>query len=175
MLGRLSRLRPAAAARSAARVSALRSAPRRGLASETYTEQQDKTGRPLSPHLTIYRLPMIAYSSITVRITGGIAYAYIVGVTALALFGGAGALEQAVQSLPEGGVTLPAAKFAVSWPFVYHWIGCVRHMVWDVFDVSSKSFTNSLMRTSSYGIFAATTAISLGLATLSLPKPAQKE
>ena len=109
--------------------------------------------RPLSPHLTIYRLPMIAYSSITVRITGGIAYAYIVGVTALvcvstrsaaqglraiatsaplphqALFGGSGALEQAVQSLPEGGVTLPAAKFAVSWPFVYHWIGCVRHMV----------------------------------------------
>ena len=109
--------------------------------------------RPLSPHLTIYRLPMIAYSSITVRITGGIAYTYIVGVTALvcvhsigrsrpacnrhqratppyqALFGGAGALEQAVQSLPEGGVTLPAAKFAVSWPFVYHWIGCVRHMV----------------------------------------------
>lgn len=50
-----------------------------------------------------------------------------------------------------------------------------RLQVWDVFDVSSKSFTNSLMRTSSYGIFAATTAISLGLATLSLPKPAQKE
>lgn len=37
---------------------------------QLYSEKMDKTGRPISPHLMIYRLPAIAWSSVTVRITG---------------------------------------------------------------------------------------------------------
>lgn len=37
---------------------------------ETYTERQIKLGRPMSPHVGIYRFPPVALSSITNRITG---------------------------------------------------------------------------------------------------------
>lgn len=37
---------------------------------ETYTERQAKKGRPVSPHVTIYKFPLAALSSITNRITG---------------------------------------------------------------------------------------------------------
>ena len=33
-----------------------------------YSKRMDKTGRPISPHVFIYRFPTIAMSSITVRI-----------------------------------------------------------------------------------------------------------
>ena len=36
----------------------------------TYTEKMNKTGRPVSPHVTIYAWPTIAISSIMVRLTG---------------------------------------------------------------------------------------------------------
>jgi hypothetical protein len=43
-------------------------AGRRGMA--TYSERMDKTGRPISPHVTIYAFPTIAITSVMVRITG---------------------------------------------------------------------------------------------------------
>ena len=38
--------------------------------SESYTQKQDKTGRPVSPHVTIYKFPPSALSSIANRVTG---------------------------------------------------------------------------------------------------------
>ena len=38
--------------------------------SETYTEKMEKTGRPISPHVTIYAFPAAAISSIMNRFTG---------------------------------------------------------------------------------------------------------
>jgi succinate dehydrogenase (ubiquinone) cytochrome b560 subunit len=38
--------------------------------SESYTEKQAKLGRPVSPHVTIYKFPITALSSITNRVTG---------------------------------------------------------------------------------------------------------
>lgn len=37
---------------------------------ETYSERQAKKGRPVSPHVTIYKFPVVALSSITNRVTG---------------------------------------------------------------------------------------------------------
>ena len=37
---------------------------------ESYTERQAKKGRFVSPHLTIYKFPITALSSITNRVTG---------------------------------------------------------------------------------------------------------
>lgn len=43
----------------------------RSLSTEaSYTEQQMKKGRPVSPHVTIYKFPLAAISSITIRVTG---------------------------------------------------------------------------------------------------------
>ena len=40
------------------------------LSAESYTERMDKTGRPVSPHVEIYKFPPTAISSITHRATG---------------------------------------------------------------------------------------------------------
>ncbi len=43
----------------------------RALASgPSYTERQAKLNRPVSPHVTIYKFPVVALSSITNRVTG---------------------------------------------------------------------------------------------------------
>ena len=44
------------------------SAARRNMC--TYSERMDKTGRPISPHIFIYKFPTIAISSVMVRATG---------------------------------------------------------------------------------------------------------
>jgi hypothetical protein len=40
------------------------------VSNETYTEKQAKLGRPVSPHVEIYKFPPAALSSIANRITG---------------------------------------------------------------------------------------------------------
>ena len=37
---------------------------------ESYTERQAKLGRPISPHVTIYKFPITAISSIANRFAG---------------------------------------------------------------------------------------------------------
>lgn len=37
---------------------------------ETYTERQARSGKPLSPHVQIYKFPLAATSSIVNRVTG---------------------------------------------------------------------------------------------------------
>ena len=39
---------------------------------ELYSERQAKLGRPVSPHVTIYAFPVVALSSITVRLVEGV-------------------------------------------------------------------------------------------------------
>ena len=49
---------------------------------QTYTERQDKLGRPMSPHVTTYAFPIVAFSSVTVRITGMLLSVGVGGVSA---------------------------------------------------------------------------------------------
>ena len=42
------------------------------VAMSSYTERQAKTGRPVSPHVSIYAFPVGAISSITNRVTGAV-------------------------------------------------------------------------------------------------------
>jgi len=37
---------------------------------QTYSERMEKTGRPVSPHVEIYKFPPTALTSITHRVTG---------------------------------------------------------------------------------------------------------
>merc|ERR1712216_908355 len=121
----------------------------------------------MGPHLMIYRLPLIAWSSVTVRITGVIGSAMCIGIAGASILGGNDFVSDTMQtgaaSYPR---LLPAAKFAIAWPLTYHWLGNMRHMYWDL---TAKGFNNITMLHSSYGIVAATTAISAGFALYSLP------
>ena len=88
-------------------------------------------GRPLSPHLTIYRWPISMILSILHRITG---VAMSVGLVVLVLWLAAIAFDQAsyeslrnmLTSVP-GRVLLPGRCFA----FFLHLANGVRHLVWD--------------------------------------------
>ena len=45
-------------------------ATRSSSSGKSYTERMAETGRPVSPHVTIYSFPVVALSSIANRVTG---------------------------------------------------------------------------------------------------------
>lgn len=115
------------------RASGLRFAPLgarslRPLATESYTERMDKTGRPVSPHVTIYKFPAAALSSITTRITGVM---LTVGTSAIGAASLAGADVPALVSSCQlaAPALVPVAKVAITYPLTYHWLSAMRHAV----------------------------------------------
>lgn len=95
---------------------------------ETYTQRMEKTGRPLSPHLEIYKLPAIAWSSLGVRASGVVVSFAVAGVATVQLFGGTETLTDLTQEVAASKLGT-AAKFAVGFSCLYHWAGNMRHAV----------------------------------------------
>jgi succinate dehydrogenase / fumarate reductase, cytochrome b subunit len=87
--------------------------------------------RPLSPHLSIYRLTMTMAMSFAHRISGAALY---VGVLLLAWFliaASADAASFAVFSDFLGSFIGRLVLFIVTWALFHHLIGGVRHIIWD--------------------------------------------
>ena len=89
------------------------------------------SNRPLSPHLQIYRLPLVALMSITHRITG---VALSAGTILLVIWLGSAAYGpeaydqvSACLASPFGMIVL----FGFSAAFYYHLCNGLRHLVWD--------------------------------------------
>jgi len=87
--------------------------------------------RPLSPHLQVYRLPLVALLSITHRITG---VALSAGTVLLAIWLGSAAYGpeaydqvSALMGSPIGLIIL----FGFSAAFYFHLCNGIRHLVWD--------------------------------------------
>jgi succinate dehydrogenase cytochrome b556 subunit len=134
-----------------------------------YSQRMDKTGRPVSPHLMIYKLPLIAYSSVTVRITGFMAGVGFFGLSGLTVVGGSDFAMETVEKVRD--VAEKPLKFAVAWVLAYQWLGSARHAYWDM---TAKGFHNQTMYKGALAIFGGTTALSLALAYATLP-PARSE
>lgn len=100
----------------------------RQLAMGPYEERMEKTGRPLSPHVTIYKFPVEAISSITTRVTGMLLTA---GTSAIGAASLAGAdLPVMIDAFKTNApVLVPAAKFVIAYPLSYHWLSALRHAV----------------------------------------------
>lgn len=58
----------------------------------------------------------------------------------------------------------PAVKFTVAFPFVYHYLGGVRHFIWDYFP--ENTVDNKTAESSSYLLFGLTAAACAGAAIL---------
>jgi len=89
------------------------------------------TDRPLSPHLQVYRLPLLAVMSISHRLTGA---ALSLGSVLLAIWLIAAAAGEA--SFAAVNVHLQAwygVLLMVLWSFAlfYHLCNGIRHLVWD--------------------------------------------
>ena len=127
-------------------------------AAASYSERMAKTGRPVSPHVTVYRFPIVSISSITNRVTGVMLSAGVTGIGALSLMGvDAPGMMQTIGATPFA----PIFKFGVAFPLVYHYLGGVRHIVWDK---APDSLTNDEVSKSSYILFGTSGLLSVVLA-----------
>jgi len=106
-----------------------------------------KTGRPVSPHVTIYAFPAVALSSITNRVTGCVLSFGAAGVGGVELLFGSGTTLSLMQDIAAISVLGPATKFGVSFSFVYHYIAAIRHLSWDD---KPDYLTNETVEKSSY-------------------------
>ena len=118
-----------------------------------------KAGRPLSPHLTIYRWPITMTLSILHRMTGvALSVGLIVfTVWLIALSTGAAAYEQIAALLQSivGRLLLVAFSFA----FFFHLCNGVRHLFWDL----GKGFEMHQVTASAWSVVVASLALTIGL------------
>lgn len=120
-----------------------------------------KTGRPVSPHVTIYSFPITALSSITVRVTGCALSFGAAGLGAIEIVGGSGSSLALMETIGSSGFLVASgAKFAVSFPIVYHYFGALRHFAWDFMP---QYLENVDVEKSSYALFGSATVVSTGL------------
>ena len=129
---------------------------------ELYTERMAKKGRPVSPHVEIYRFPTVAISSITNRVTGVMLSIGVSGIGAMAFVGADPSAVTAAIASTGGLATIP--KFAVAFPLVYHYLGGIRHIVWDR---SPEKLTNEDVERSSAVLIGGSAALSAGIALIS--------
>src|SRR5215467_1165960 len=95
------------------------------------TEAKQALERPLSPHLSIYRLEINMLMSIIHRITGLSLY---VGTLLLAAWLVAAATGKEPFDAVSGYFGHPIGKlilFGYTWALVHHLLGGLRHLVWD--------------------------------------------
>jgi succinate dehydrogenase (ubiquinone) cytochrome b560 subunit len=124
------------------------------MSTETYSERQAKKGRPVSPHVTIYKFPVVALSSITNRVTGVALSAGVTGIGLLSL----GNVDIASLMTTIGNVTFlgTVAKAAVTFPIAFHYFGGVRHVLWDRMP---EALENDQVESSSYTVLGASVAV----------------
>jgi|TARA_Y100000813_G_C24150338_1_gene346815 succinate dehydrogenase (ubiquinone) cytochrome b560 subunit len=94
--------------------------------------------RKLSPHVTIYRFPLAALTSITNRLTG----LYLSGA-----FVAVGITSMTSYQMP----THPFLESVTAGCLCYHTLGGIRHYVWDW---KPSLMTNTIARSSSVGLLA---------------------
>eukprot|EP00934_Nitzschia_sp_Nitz4_P008898 Nitzschia sp. Nitz4//scaffold46_size129759//112040//112970//NITZ4_003523-RA/size129759-augustus-gene-0.14-mRNA-1//1//CDS//3329552661//8888//frame0 len=125
-----------------------------------YTSRAKKTGRPVSPHVTIYAFPVGAISSITNRVTGVALSVGAFGIGGIELLAGSGSSLALMQSIGGCGFLVSAgAKFCVTYPIIYHYLGAVRHLAWDR---NPDMLENADVEKASIALLAASGVISTG-------------
>jgi succinate dehydrogenase (ubiquinone) cytochrome b560 subunit len=117
-----------------------------------------QTGRPMSPHVTIYAFPPVALSSITNRVTGIAMAGAFAGLSTVELLLGSGSALELTQAIGSSSSVLvqSAAKFGVAFPITYHYLGALRHFAWDA---KPDLLTNSDVEKSSYQLLGAATVV----------------
>ncbi|MGB5247706.1 MAG: succinate dehydrogenase, cytochrome b556 subunit [Woeseia sp.] len=90
------------------------------------------SGRPLSPHLSIYRWPITMTLSILHRISGLALAAGLIAFAWWLLAASSGASEY--QQFTEFATSLIGQIMLIGWSaaFFYHLANGVRHLVWDL-------------------------------------------
>ncbi|MDP7150073.1 MAG: succinate dehydrogenase, cytochrome b556 subunit [Paracoccaceae bacterium] len=91
----------------------------------------NRGNRPLSPHLTIYRLPITAITSILVRITGN---ALLISAALVVWWLLAAATSESYFDLANAVITSFLGDLVMLLSLLglwYHTLGGIRHLIWD--------------------------------------------
>lgn len=100
---------------------------------ENFFEKNERLGRELSPHLTIYRPQLTSMLSITHRGTGCVLgfSAWTLGLAALISPQDIASYASVIEGLQLSAGTLTSIKFILAYPFAYHAVNGIRHLIWD--------------------------------------------
>ena len=137
-------------------------------ARKNYSARQARTGRPVSPHVTIYSFPAAALTSIAIRVTGCALSVGALGLGTIELAMGSGSALGLMQELgsPEGwggSAAAYGARTAVAFPVAYHYLGGLRHLLWDR---APEMLTNFDVDRASYALAGGSVLATLGLVLL---------
>lgn len=142
----------------------------RAVSTENYSATQAALGRPISPHVEIYKFPVTAISSIVNRFSAvGMSCAFVGG----SALGFVGADVPALIYLAQDSIPLfaPLSKALVAFPVSYHLLCAARHSLWTN---KPELINNADGPTSSYAIFAGAGVITLGAAAYTIKAPEEK-
>lgn len=131
--------------------------------SKLFWEKNDKLKRPMSPHLTIYRLPLPANLSIMHRGTGAAMTAVVLGF-GFGSFLWSGKFDQVVEFLRENvhPHVMLTAKVILAFPLCYHAMNGIRHLVWD----TGRALDLRSIHKTGYAIVALAFLLSLAIGTM---------
>jgi len=123
-------------------------------------------GRPISPHLQIYKRTLTMMMSIIHRVTGVALYA---GTLLLVWWLTAAATSDSYFDMVQGVFgSLPGqiVLFGFTWALIHHTLGGIRHLVWDVgqgFDLRDAEMSARVTLASSTILTIAVWAIAYGV------------
>ncbi|ORX45721.1 cytochrome b560 subunit of succinate dehydrogenase [Hesseltinella vesiculosa] len=133
-------------------------------AAETEILRQQRKVRPVSPHIAIYQPQITWYLSALHRITGaalgGALYLGSIGYLASGMAVDTASIVSAAAAAPVAVKVL--AKTTLAFPFVFHSLNGVRHLVWD----AKKCLDIKSVYTTAYVVLGGSVAGSLYLASL---------
>jgi len=101
---------------------------------EDFWSKNSRLKRPMSPHLTVYKLQLTSMLSITHRGTGVAMTAVTVSfaLAALALPGNFEHYLGLVKALEIPAWIIFSGKTVLAWPLCYHSFNGIRHLAWDL-------------------------------------------
>ncbi len=115
------------------------------------------SNRPLSPHLQVYRLPLVARLSIVHRLTGVfLSLGTLVLLYWLCAVASGPEAYAAAQSVL-GMFVVKLVLFGWTWAFFYHLCNGVRHLVWD----AGRGFAIPTAEASGYAVLATSIVVTL--------------
>ncbi len=116
--------------------------------------------RPLSPHLTVYRLTRYSlFTSFANRVTGALLSGGLILLVYWLTAAAAGELAYARASAVLGSAVLKVVYGVLLASFVYHFIAGIRHLIWD----TGHGLERAQSRRSAWTVLAASAALTLAI------------
>lgn len=116
-----------------------------------------KSARPISPHLTIYRLAPTMAASIIHRITGAALYGGTLLLVWWLVAAASGPEAFATVSSVYGSIPGQLVLFGYTWALIHHMAGGIRHLVWDTGVLLEKEVSRRI----AIGTFVVSLAVTL--------------